>query len=682
VASSAPRGLAALAEGASGLAGRGLAELGIAEGGVFGRAVTSAVRGGVEMVPYSVGDAYSKSRIADTDLTAEQLLAAAGHGALMGGAFGGGLSLAGSGIGAAFRGAGTLAEKALPKAEALAEKLGVKAPPLSLEGIVVDQAIKATGANLGQVQKLRAMGPEVEQRVARIITDKLPEIAGKDLARISREEGAALSETYRKTAGKEIDAAVKGLDSAVEKSAKRGEWNSLSEPQLDAVTTQARDVLGPIIQGVEELGGKAGTLKRTLKGLEDIAASGESMTFERIHGLRQKVDSKIKWGPAEMSLSKEQMAVNNGLKDLRNMLESEMQRAGDVAASKEGAEFATKWAESKSNYQAAKWLSGAFERGAAGEQRNATMGLKEMFGSSTGANIGSMVGGALGPVGAAVGGLAGGAIGALASNVGRRYGNQAIASLAAKAIETDIVKAVTAKLEETTAGKVSGFLASKTPGVGPTLAFAERAYEGTKRNAQREYEERHAALVQFRAAPQAVLARTTQHAPEEVRAALGAKTVAVAEYLAAKAPNAIGGNPLQPKADPGRVDPAQRDRWLRTARAADDPQSILDDMRAGKLTKEAADAVKTLYPRMYGQITGQVMSELASKTEPLSYSQASQLRILLGVPVDVSQKPGYLAAVQNLAPPVAPIPSVPRAAELQQAVSAAKTGSQKLEETK
>lgn len=671
IATAAPRGLGFLAETAGEFAPRAL---GLAETGIAGRALGAGVRGAVEMVPYSVGDAYSRARVEDKELTSEQLLAAAGHGALMGGAFGGGLSLLGSGAAAAMRGAGTLAEKAAPRAEALAEKLGVKAPPLSLDALVTDQAIKATGAQLGQVQKLRAMAPEIEQRVTRIITDKLPELAGKDLARISREEGAALAETYRKSAGKEIDAAIKGLDSAVAKGAER--------PSLDAVVAQAREQLTPVIASAEELGGKAGTLKKALAGLETIAEKGEPMSFERMHELRQKIDSKVKWDPAEISLSKEQKTINDGLKDLRSMFEAEMQRAGDAAAAKEGAEFATRWAEAKSEYQAAKWAAGAFERGAAGEQRNATMGLREMLGSGAASNVGTTIGSAFGPVGAAVGGVLGGAVGALASNVGRRYGNQAIASLASKAIETDIVRAITSKVEATTAGQVTQFLAKKVPNVAPSMALAERTYEGKKRSAQREYEERHKALVAFRANPQAVLAKTTGRAPDDVRAALQSKTIAVAEYLASKAPPALGGNPLVPMADPGRVDPAARDKWLRAARAADDPQSIVSDMRSGRLTPEAVDAVKTLYPRMYGQITGQIMGALAERTEPLSYSQASQLRVLLGVPVDVSQKPGYLAAVQGMAPTVLPAPQAPSRATMQEPSSVAKTGSQKLEENR
>lgn len=659
------RALGAIAEGVGGVGTAALGE------GVLGRAASAAIRGGVEMVPYSVGEAYSRARIEDKDLTAEHLLAAAGHGALMGGAFGGGLSLAGSGLGAALRGTGKIAEAAAPKVRALAEKLGVDSVPLSLDALVVDQAIKATGANLSQVQKLRAMGAEAEQRVARLITEEVPKLAEKDLARVSREELAAHGEALRKRAGKEIDAAISGLDSAIEKGAER--------PNLAAVVTAAREQIAPVIAATEELGGKAGVLKKTLSGLDQIVERGEEMTFSRMHDLRQKIDSKIKWGPAEVSLSKEQRAVNDALKDLRSSFEAEIQRAGDAAAAKEGAEFATRWAESKGEYQAAKWLRDAAERGAAGEQRNATMGLREMLGGGAGAQVGSTVGAALGPVGAAVGGVVGGALGAVANNTARRFGNQAVASLAAKAIETDVVRAVTQTIEGTNAAKITDFLKRKTPNLAPVVAEVERVEGRQKRSAQREYEERHRALVAFRTAPEAVLARTLSNAPEEVRQQLAAKTTQVAEYLASKAPAPIGGNPLMPQADPGRVDPAARDRWLRRARAADDPQSVLDDMRKGKLTRDAAETVRDLYPRLYGQITGQIMGELATRKEPLSFAQSQQLHVLLGVPVDVSQAPAYVAAVQHSNPP--PVPRTARI-EAKADASTSMTGSQKLTQEK
>ena len=165
---------------------------------------------------------------------------------------------------------------------------------------------------------------------------------------------------------------------------------------------------------------------------------------------------------------------------------------------------------------------------------------------------------------------------------------------------------------------------------------------------QADYEKRRQALIAFASAPDATLARTLAGAPAEVVAGVKAQTMKGAEYLQSIAPKAATtGNPLQPSSDVDKVDPAARDRWLRAARAVDDPMSVLSDAKKGTLTPEAIEAIKAVYPRIYGQIQGQVMGELATVNKPLSYSRAQQLSILLGVPADVSLTPAYIAAVQS-----------------------------------
>lgn len=68
---------------------------------VAGRALTAGALGVSEGAAYGAGEAVSEAALGDHELTAERLLASAGHGAIWGGAAGGLMSLAGSGIKAA-----------------------------------------------------------------------------------------------------------------------------------------------------------------------------------------------------------------------------------------------------------------------------------------------------------------------------------------------------------------------------------------------------------------------------------------------------------------------------------------------------------------------------------------------------------------------------------------------------
>lgn len=683
VATAAPRGLATLAEFGGELAPRAL---GLAEGGVAARALGAGTRGAIEMVPYSVGDAYSRARIEDRDLTSEQLVAAAGHGALMGGAFGGGLSLLGSAGARAMRGAGELVTSAAPRVEALAEKLGVGVP--SLSKIEQEHVIKTLAGSNGAklVKEIGQWTPELQSRLTNIVQTEVPKKLGKDsLMGASRGEIAGALKEVRKDFGNAYESAITDMDQAVAKHAVDGVTAKELRPSLDTVVERARaDVLSPLMERLPSWEqGQAREIEKIVKGLAEDSAKSGGATFAELNRASQSVTGGIVTNPQRIAgFTLEERAVNDARKALKEVIEAEFERAGESLAQKEGAEFSVRWADAKANYKAARNAELLAREGATAEAKNNAVGLGAMIAGGTAANIGSGIGGAIaGPVGAMAGSALGGLAGAVVGSAVKRHGNQVVASLARSAIETDIVRAITSKVEGTTAAQVTQFLAKKVPNLAPTMALAERTYEGTKRTAQREYEERHKALVQFRANPQAILATTTKGAPDDVRQQLQAKTIQVAEYLASKAPKPLGGNPLMPQADPGRVDPAQRDKWLRAARAADDPASIVADMRSGRLTPEAVDAVKTLYPRMYGQITGQIEAELAARSEPLSYSQATQLRVLLGVPVDVSQKPEYLGAVQHLAPVTMPAPPITKAA-LSEPANVAKTGSQKLEENK
>ena len=73
-----------------GVEGAGTAILGE---GVVARAATAAAQGAVEGSLFGVGQAVSESAVKDVPLTAERILAAAGHGALLGGGLGGGVSV-------------------------------------------------------------------------------------------------------------------------------------------------------------------------------------------------------------------------------------------------------------------------------------------------------------------------------------------------------------------------------------------------------------------------------------------------------------------------------------------------------------------------------------------------------------------------------------------------------------
>lgn len=92
---------------------------------------------------------------------------------------------------------------------------------------------------------------------------------------------------------------------------------------------------------------------------------------------------------------------------------------------------------------------------------------------------------------------------------------------------------------------------------------------------------------------------------------------------------------------------AEMDRFLRIARAVDDPASLMDDLRHRTLTPEAVQAVRQVYPQLYALIVRTVAQELSRPGAHPSYQDRLQLGTLLGIPTDPSMTPGILTALQQ-----------------------------------
>ena len=685
---SAPtRALGLLGEGAAGLTGRGLALAGAEEGGLLARGLTSAARGAAEMSVYSAADAWSRAKIEDRDLSAEQLMAAAGHGALMGGALGGGLVLGGAALNKTLGGIGAGAKALAERGGKLAEDIGVHIPSADL--IRQEQTIKSLAGSNGAklVKEFTEWSPDLQKRLVGIV-EKASDDAGHTLRNpASRAELVTALEGSRKAIGKEYDATLKALDSSAVKQEKAlsginketGEVGEKLRPNIDTIVERSRaDVLSPLMEKLPTWErGKANEIEKIIKGLAtESAESGGFTSFERLNVSRQQIRDSIDFAPK----SAQERFVNDAKKDLLKTVNAEFERAADALSALDGAEHSVRWSEANANYKAARMASDLAKKGADAELKNRSFGLGSMIAGGSGGNIGATAGAMLaGPVGAFVGGVAGNAAGAVMGNLNKRFGNQVAATLARRVVETDVLRAVDSTLRETMGASVTSLVRGvKAPSSAAVGSLVSKADAAQTRSKQADYEKRRQALVNFAAAPDATLARTLAGAPAEVVAGVKAQTTKGAEYLQSIAPRPVGtGNPLQPTSDVDKVDPAARDRWLRSAKAVDDPMSVLSDARSGSLTPEAVAAVKAVYPRIYGQIQGQVMAELAKSDRPLSYSRAQQLSILLGVPADVSLTPAYLAAVQN--PPTQAKPL--KAGKIEVKNEPDKLGSQETEST-
>jgi hypothetical protein len=120
------------------------------------------------------------------------------------------------------------------------------------------------------------------------------------------------------------------------------------------------------------------------------------------------------------------------------------------------------------------------------------------------------------------------------------------------------------------------------------------------------------------------------------------------DYLNANMPKGLAApTPFASPLPPSRQ---EMQGWLARLKAIESPTSILDDLAKGKLTPEAVDAVRTVYPETFADIQAQVLEQLtkleASGRRP-KYADRVQLGIVMGIPTDPTMTPEVMQAVQG-----------------------------------
>lgn len=138
-------------------------------------------------------------------------------------------------------------------------------------------------------------------------------------------------------------------------------------------------------------------------------------------------------------------------------------------------------------------------------------------------------------------------------------------------------------------------------------------------------------------------------APKAVAAA-SATAVRGVMFLASKLPpSGIDPTSLTPQLEkPDRMtSDIAITKWMKYKRAVDNPLSVLADAKSGKLTPEAVEAVKFVYPKIYEQLCDTVIRATVDAKRPLTYQESIRVGILLDRPTDWSMTPGAQKVIQS-----------------------------------
>lgn len=548
--------------------------------GLGSRIASKAVRGGVENAFYEAGSKMDESVLGeDKDMTAEKLLLATGHGALLGAALGGGAGIAGEVMGAARKLA--------------ANKLGSAA-----RGMLID----ALNPTAKMRQKIAKLGEEDFARVALELT----EAGGKtsDMAPKAREAMEAVREELIKlhanspSAGPAFSDVMKTIRGAMEGKGGTEEYRALREL---------------LIQG-EHLSGQRAKVGRLL---EDMAAN-DPKTMSEWWGWQQRFSQEAKFD------AKNSPASAQAFRDIRSIVQDAMFEAGDKAASKSSDRL---WSEqvkdANKRFQHLKLLTELTERQATQSNK---FSFVEKF-------LIPMAFWSTGPLGLAKG---------MAASVVINQGRQRAAGMAHildKMSGLGALKKTVANVDHAVDNSVVAFFANTKP----TAKFRVYELPDEKGTTKEKYMRRIGALDRVQASPQAMqdgLSRTFggigRTAPD-TNAALTAASLRAVDYLRRSAPP-VGFSQLGVRQPVTEADMRQFNRkW----EAVDDPiGTVLGGLASGRISPDHVEAMKETYPKWYQEdLRPRILATVAEQQaegKKLPKQKLVQLSILFDAKLDPS----------------------------------------------
>jgi hypothetical protein len=133
----------------------------------------------------------------------------------------------------------------------------------------------------------------------------------------------------------------------------------------------------------------------------------------------------------------------------------------------------------------------------------------------------------------------------------------------------------------------------------------------------------------------------------KVAASVNSKVASAVSFLASKAPKGSEDMNLLRPEKKKRYSDLEKETFSRYLKAVQDPLSVLDDMKANRLTRESVEALKNVYPELYGQVRTEVIKQAATQKTAVPYNKSVQLGILFDAPTDVTMTPEMLSALQQ-----------------------------------
>lgn len=627
------------------------AESAIARGssGALARIGGAAARGATEGAIYNAGKELGQNALQNTEMTAEKLIASGLHGAALGGAIGAGFGAAGVGVSKFMGRATSEAETAAASAGALP---AAERAPGGISGMLEKAAdaktIKALGGSAGDIASLERNVAGGARRVAQDIRADIETATGRGLWAHSKESLHEYATARVGQLGEKLGGMLKRLDDA---------GTGITPDARAFAATARKELLTPLMvetpAGAVVAPGAAQQVKAVNKFLSQVEAAteGRSPSFTEWQSWRSALDKQIYKSSAKASPATET------LRNLRALMEKELESSGEAAAKNMGGAFVDEYQATKSLYQSVRKAADLTERSVARQSANNSFGLGAVIGGAAGlVSGGPVVGAAMGLGGKLLkdrGDMLAADLLGRASNMTRLMGavsrsnakvSEGVASLVGSKPAEQLGKLSAPKQ---TGGFVSELLKSAESSSPPRV----QAGASTSRT---QFSKRSEAIASLTSNPSLLSQRMSEmlgpvaQTSPRIAAAVTAKAMGDLRFLESKLPPSRRDTfSLQPQLQPAtKASDAEIAKHARYVQALDNPAIVLSLAAKGNLTPDHVEAVRERYPLMYDEMRSQIFSGLvASKTE-VPYARRIQLGILLDLPTDKTLAPDFVQAIQ------------------------------------
>lgn len=567
------------------------------------KGVGSAVEGSF----YGAGQLLSEDALGKADFNAENLAAYAGTGALLGGAFGAGLS------------------SAVEAIKPVGKFLGDRAEKLATNSLDKERAsLELMGYSPAQISKLKDRNGKLVSELPEFLKTEIKLTKGD-----SAEDLMNKVEALNKESGEKIGAILEDVEQLGK--------------QFPQINPDKRAVFGRIAEQLDsnflakyaDSPGYSSQLKPIYELVQDFGklSAKEGTSIKALHEMRKNVDALIRFEKAPGTLTLKENALLTARKLLNEEIDMIAQNATQI---KGGESLSAALKRANKNYSYTAELADQIARKVDKEQI-------VKFSDVVLGGIGIGAGGLTGAAGA-------GAFKFLKSDYRRKLVILSEIEKAQQKVSSAINKAATGFLNTakvipraSSMNLSDSFMSHDLSEGRPKKAKSElNAYQNTVQN-----------LETFSTNPESMIERSNRttsamfETAPETSAALDTVNVNAAAFLASKVPKRLQQPSAFSNLEQDRL-PSKFEvsKFMRYVKGVEKPMDVIKELESGHVNREGIESIKTVYPNIFAQLQDSVLDSIQKSKVKIPYNKKIQLGILFDVPSDISMQPENISALQ------------------------------------